>query len=204
MVLKQRVYSLVLMDLQMPEMDGYQATDIIRSELNLDVPIIAMTAHAMAGEKEKCLQLGMNDYVSKPIKETALYNTIARHAHSLEPRVATTGNEQLIGLDYLRELSGGDQAFERQILEQFGVQAPEEISQLEAAWSNRDFDQLRRVAHSLKSTVGYVDLKELQPLLQHIEVQAADEQEMGIEAAIATVKEQCTQALMEVKAILNN
>lgn len=203
-VLQQQTYSLILMDLQMPEMDGYRATETIRHEMKLDVPIIAMTAHAMAGEKEKCLQLGMNDYVSKPIKETELYNTIARHAHSLEPRDVTTAHDQLITLDYLRELSGGDQEFERQILAQFGVQAPEEVAKLEAAWGNRDFDQLRRVAHSLKSTVGYVNLKELQPLLQHIEIQAAAEAEEGVESAIAIVKEQCDKALREVEALLNN
>ena len=58
------------MDIQMPEMDGYTATGIIRKELKMDIPVIAMTAHAMVGEKEKCLQMGMNDYISKPIKET--------------------------------------------------------------------------------------------------------------------------------------
>ena len=70
------------MDIQMPDMDGYTTTTVIRNELKLPIPIVAMTAHAMVGEKEKCLQLGMNDYVSKPIKETVLYNIIARHART--------------------------------------------------------------------------------------------------------------------------
>ena len=79
--LKNDMFSLILMDIQMPEMDGYTATSVIRNELNLHIPIIAMTAHAMMGEKEKCLQLGMNDYISKPLKETILYNIIAQYAH---------------------------------------------------------------------------------------------------------------------------
>jgi signal transduction histidine kinase/CheY-like chemotaxis protein len=78
--LKKEMFSLVLMDIQMPEMDGYTATSVIRNELHLQIPIIAMTAHAMMGEKEKCLQLGMNDYVSKPLKETILYNIIAQYS----------------------------------------------------------------------------------------------------------------------------
>lgn len=79
--LKRENYSLVLMDIQMPKMDGYTATGVIRNELHLNVPIIAMTAHAMMGEKEKCLLLGMNDYISKPLKETILYNIIAQYSY---------------------------------------------------------------------------------------------------------------------------
>jgi signal transduction histidine kinase/ActR/RegA family two-component response regulator len=79
--LKKENYTVVLMDIQMPEMDGYTATEVIRKELRLQIPIIAMTAHAMMGEKEKCLQLGMNDYISKPLKETILYNIIAQYSY---------------------------------------------------------------------------------------------------------------------------
>lgn len=80
-VLKKENFSLILMDIQMPEMDGYTTTSVIRNELGLQIPIIAMTAHAMIGEKEKCLQLGMNDYISKPLKETILYNIIAQYSY---------------------------------------------------------------------------------------------------------------------------
>jgi signal transduction histidine kinase/CheY-like chemotaxis protein len=79
--LQKDEFSLVLMDIQMPEMDGYQAIETIRKHLHSDIPVIAMTAHAMMGEKEKCLQLGMNDYISKPLKETVLYNIIAQYSY---------------------------------------------------------------------------------------------------------------------------
>src|SRR5215203_2956397 len=79
--LRKEYFSLILMDIQMPEMDGYTATAVIRAELQSQIPIIAMTAHAMMGEKEKCIQLGMNDYISKPLKETILYNIIAQYSH---------------------------------------------------------------------------------------------------------------------------
>lgn len=79
--IKGEEFSVILMDIQMPEMDGYTATGIIRNELKSEIPIIAMTAHAMTGEKERCLQLGMNDYISKPLKETVLYNIIAQYSY---------------------------------------------------------------------------------------------------------------------------
>ena len=64
------------MDMEMPVMNGYEATMIIREELKLEIPIIAMTAHAMSGERERCLSLGMNDYISKPINANMLFEKI--------------------------------------------------------------------------------------------------------------------------------
>ena len=78
--LKKRSYDMVLMDIQMPEMDGYSATREIREELKLNIPVIAMTAHAMSGEKEKCIKSGMNDYISKPIDEEILFDIIHKYS----------------------------------------------------------------------------------------------------------------------------
>jgi len=77
--LKQNVYNLILMDIQMPEMNGYEATEFIREKLMMDIAIIAMTAHALPGEKDKCLSYGMTDYISKPIRETDLHNLITKY-----------------------------------------------------------------------------------------------------------------------------
>jgi CheY-like chemotaxis protein len=77
--LKVDTYDLILMDIQMPEMDGYEATRVIREELKLGVPIIATTSHASPGEREKCLLHGMTDYLTKPIKEEELYNLVTNY-----------------------------------------------------------------------------------------------------------------------------
>lgn len=200
--LKKNSYSIVLMDIQMPDMDGYTATSIIRNELESDVPIIAMTAHAMVGEKEKCLQLGMNDYVSKPIKETVLYNIIARHAQHIPEK---NNAYHHIHLHYLHQLSGNDKDFEKEILTQFVRQAPEELSHLQKCIQENDFDGVRRTAHSLKSTVGYVGLTdELHPYLERIEKDAAAENDENLEANYDYVQSKCNSALTEVKSLLDN
>lgn len=200
--LEKNSYSIVLMDIQMPDMDGYTATTIIRNELGMDVPIIAMTAHAMVGEKEKCLQLGMNDYVSKPIKETVLYNIIARHAQHIPEK---PDSFQHIDLDYLHQLSGNDRDFEKEILIQFTTQVPEELLQLENYIRQNDFDGIRRTAHSLKSTVGYVGLAgELHPHLEQMERDAIAEKPTGFESNFNQVKLKCESAMTEVKALLDN
>lgn len=200
--LKKGNYSIILMDIQMPEMDGYTATSIIRNEMHLDIPIIAMTAHAMVGEKEKCLQLGMNDYVSKPIKETVLYNMIARHAQHIPENEAPAA--QQIKLDYLHQLSGNDAAFEKEILQQFLIQTPDELNQLQHHLEQKDFSMSRRVAHSLKSTVGYVGLaEELHPYLERIEKSSASEESNNIMADFEHVKQVCDVAMSEVKVMLD-
>jgi signal transduction histidine kinase/CheY-like chemotaxis protein len=75
-MLKKGNFDIILMDMEMPVMNGYEAANIIRNELKSDRPIIAMTAHAMAGERERCLSLGMNDYISKPINANLLFEKI--------------------------------------------------------------------------------------------------------------------------------
>ena len=77
--LKTRTYNLILMDIQMPEMNGYETTVFIRKEMGLTIPIIAMTAHALPEEKEKCVSYGMTDYISKPIKEADLHDMITKY-----------------------------------------------------------------------------------------------------------------------------
>ncbi|HEX6333587.1 MAG TPA: ATP-binding protein [Flavisolibacter sp.] len=190
-------FSIILMDIQMPEMDGYTATSVIRNELRSDIPIIAMTAHAMVGEKEKCLQLGMNDYVSKPIKETVLYNMIARHAqHATAPHASP-----LIDLEYLHQLSGNDPAFEQEILDQFRIQMPGELHALEQAILQERTHDVKRFAHNLKSTVGYVGLAgELHPLLDALENSTGDRN--GRLAVFRDVKEKCEQAVEQVNGLL--
>jgi CheY-like chemotaxis protein len=80
-------FDLILMDVQMPEMDGFEATEAIRfsDHDNADVPIVAMTAHAMKGDRERCLNSGMDAYISKPIRAQTLFETIRRHARPVTP-----------------------------------------------------------------------------------------------------------------------
>lgn len=191
-------YSLILMDIQMPEMDGYNATEIIRKEMGLEVPIIAMTAHAMAGEKEKCIRLGMNDYISKPIKEDILYGLIRQYAMPKdEPDEEAT---PMISLQYLHELSGNDAEFEKQILQQFVLQTPKELSELEKAIHQNDPQQIKRIAHSLKSTVGYVGMAEL--LHPHLDRLEKWGENGAAEHDFHFVKEKCSTAFTEVEKML--
>jgi signal transduction histidine kinase/CheY-like chemotaxis protein/HPt (histidine-containing phosphotransfer) domain-containing protein len=217
--LKEEHFSLVLMDIQMPQMDGYAATEIIRNELKSEIPIIAMTAHAMTGEKENCLEIGMNDYVSKPLNENTLFNMITQYAQfqdgesnneddsSRKEEITQDREKELkyVDLLYLHELSGNDKEFERQMLKQITIQAPLELEQLEQAIKSGDFLSVKKIAHSLKSTVGYVGLAgELHPPLEKIEKSALSAKLEDIIENFIHVKQVTEEALKEVHTLLGN
>lgn len=84
--LKSKRYDIILMDLQMPTMNGFEATEIIRKEVDTQIPIIACSAHSLVGEKSKCLQVGMNDYIIKPYSESELVNTLKTYYNKIEIR----------------------------------------------------------------------------------------------------------------------
>jgi len=158
-----QTYDLVLMDIQMPKMDGYAATQQIREVLKLDIPIIAMTAHALAGEREKCLSRGMNEYISKPIKEEELFKLISTFGlQENQPKELNSDKAkadfQYIDLTYIQSISGGDTSFEKTITQQFLDNIPAHLTELESGYENKDFKLLKLRAHDLKSSVAIMGL----------------------------------------------
>jgi len=202
--LQAKRYDLVLMDIQMPEMDGYTATQEIRRKLKMDIPIIAMTAHAFAGEREKCLSYGMNEYIAKPINERLLSNLIIQFTgitNTLTLPKEKISNEQLpayqfIDLHYMRDISMGNKEYEKSVTEQFIESTPLDIETLETALKNSDLVKLRQTAHNMKTNVSVMGLTEkLQPYLDILEYEPYDEERF--EQTILSVKTICTNALPE-------
>ena len=167
-LLRARKYDLILMDIQMPVMDGYTATTEIRKVLKIDTPIIAITAHALSGEREKCLGLGMDEYISKPVREENLLRLIQRFIPVSNPIVAepvvarkAPGVYQYINLDYMKEISAGNSEYEKAVTGQFLEAMPVELQVLEQAWRSKNNDALKRVAHNMKTTISVMGLNNL-------------------------------------------
>jgi signal transduction histidine kinase/DNA-binding response OmpR family regulator len=167
-LLRARKYDLILMDIQMPVMDGYTATTEIRKVLKIDTPIIAMTAHALSGEREKCLGLGMDEYISKPVREENLLQLIQRFIPVYNPIAAgavvsrkAPGVYQYINLDYMKEISAGNSEYEKAVTGQFLEAMPVELQDLEQAWRAKNNDALKRVAHNMKTTISVMGLNNL-------------------------------------------
>jgi signal transduction histidine kinase/CheY-like chemotaxis protein/HPt (histidine-containing phosphotransfer) domain-containing protein len=192
-------YAMVLMDIQMPEMDGYTATEKIRHDLNRQIPIVAMTAHALAGEKEKCLGAGMDDYISKPLNEEQLYKLINKYAQAKSAR-----DTSVIDLEYLKIVSKGDEGFEKNMIRSFSVQIPEELNKLKSSIIEKDYEQIRSIAHNMKSTLSFMGLKQLTPLLQQIEQDCKKQNGFNrISDNFTLISATCQLALIEAKELIS-
>jgi CheY-like chemotaxis protein len=162
---RQGGIDLILMDVQMPEVDGFQATRLIRAEersLAGRTPIIGLTAHAMKGDREECLEAGMDDYVPKPVRAEALYATV-------EHWLPGGGGAPAINLNDALQAVNSDRGFLADLAAQFTRDYPASKANLQAALDRQDWQQVERIAHSLKSVVGIFCANKAAALLQKLE-----------------------------------
>jgi CheY-like chemotaxis protein len=159
-LLSRNVYDLILMDIQMPELDGYETTQIIRNELKLNTPIMAITAFSTIKEQERCIAAGMNDSISKPFQKDELFAKINYWA--LNEKTPTESfkiaqektKKNVLSLDYLKEMCGDDNAFLKEMLLLFLKQGIENLELIQQEFEQNNFKAVKKIAHKLKSSFG--------------------------------------------------
>jgi response regulator RpfG family c-di-GMP phosphodiesterase len=195
----------------MPELNGYDTAQYIRQELHSNIPIIAMTAHVLPGEKEKCISFGMTDYISKPIREPELYNLIQMYTSQTDntkkmapvnPDEEAADRGPVTNLDYLRMLSNGKPWFVEEMKELFLSENPQEIKQLENAILKKDYETMGHVAHKIKSTIPFVGLSgRIENNLSEMEKLAESHADWNvIDQHFRKVKSVCLKAIEELKS----
>ncbi|MCW3082789.1 MAG: response regulator [Bacteroidetes bacterium] len=207
-LLKEERFDIILMDIQMPVLDGYQATKKIRRELALTTPIIAMTANALAGEQERCIAMGMDDYITKPFKPELLMNIMYRFLNKADIYplpVATanqkTGEKKFTDLSYMKEFSEGKLSFIKEMLEIFLEQTPIDLAAIEKGLKENSYSQIRAIAHSLQTSLSFVGFPAaLTDSLKEVELLAAEEQQFNlIRKKLEVIVEGCFKAQEELK-----
>jgi signal transduction histidine kinase/DNA-binding response OmpR family regulator len=213
-ILEKQYFDLILMDLHMPEIDGYKATEIIRKHKDKEkreVPIIALTASAIVGEKERCLNKGMNGYISKPFEPEDLLNIIAENI-KIDIDIADpkkTGDKQIvtnkykyINLDYMESIASDDIEFKNELISMFQKQIPVLIEQLTENLKNKDYDELGAVAHKAKSTVAILGIDILVEDMKWLEINSKEKKYVeNYKALIDRFIKVSNEVLKEVSSI---
>lgn len=179
-LLEERSFDIVLMDMQMPVMDGIEATIQIRKRFGRRIPIIALTANALKGEQERCFDAGMNDYIVKPFEEEKMVRLIAHWLGqdvTLKPKQESMEvSGPLYDLSKLRAMARGNEAFITRMLELFHKEIPESVAKIDQAFADKDLPAVRAFAHRIKPSVQNMAIASLKDTVPKIEqlAQAGD------------------------------
>lgn len=206
--LRKNDYDIILMDVQMPIMDGYEATKIIRKEFKApkkDTTIIALTANAIKGDIDRCIQAGMNDYLAKPFNPEALYKLISKHLDKQSKPIEIKESLSITDLSYLRSICDDDKDFMKEMVQTFLDNAPTIINEMQSATDKSDWNAVSKLAHKIKPSAAFMGLSKAKTLIQDLEVFGKEDVNTDeIPEMVDKLRTICQSAFHELKVELNN
>ena len=209
-------YDIILMDLQMPEMNGFEATEYIRNKMNSQIPIIALTADVTTVDVEKCKAVGMNDYISKPIDEKLLYRKIITYlktpafakASMDEPffaKASADETKKCINLDYLKKRTKSDPTLMMEMISLYLEQTPPLIIAMKKSLQDKDWDSLRAAVHKMIPSFSIVGIStDFESMAKKVQEYAKAKQHTDeIPDLVLQLGNVCTQACKELEEEFN-
>jgi PAS domain S-box-containing protein len=210
-MVEKNKYDLVLMDIQMPEMDGIEATRAIRQlgdPVKAAIPIVALTANALKGDSEKYLSAGMNDFLPKPFNEQKLFivisNNLKTGAGAPQPmnksNTPVTGTEEkLYDLNMVQTISGGDAGFVKKMVQLFLETVPPSMADLQKDTTEQNWVNVSKLAHKLKATIDSMGITRIKEVVRTIETNGKKGEELdkipGQVQEVINVLEACMKQL---------
>ncbi|HLP11108.1 MAG TPA: response regulator [Flavobacteriales bacterium] len=198
---------LVLMDIQMPKMNGYEATEHIRKNMKYpisEVPIVAMTAHALENVAETCFKAGMNDYVSKPIDIDLLVSKMCKLLDKRKVVQEKYSRYKVIDLNHLKELTKENEERIQKYIGIFLQNVPHDLEILRAAYNEKDYGAFKETAHKIKGNVAYMGIKNLTELFTSAEYGNLDKLPAGeFKVIFENIEKTCIAAIDELQEVKN-
>jgi PAS domain S-box-containing protein len=199
-------YDIILMDLQMPEMNGFEATKYIRNVLKSDIPIIALTADVTTVDVAKCKEVGMNDYIAKPVDERLLYSKIVGLVKkSIPEKTIALEKIKYTDLSYLMQRTKADPALMMEMISLYLEQTPPLISTMKQSLKDKDWVTLGNAVHKMIPSFSIVGIKpDFEKIAKNIQEYAVSQQiAHEIDDWVLQLETACGQACEELKEELN-
>ena len=201
-------FDLIVMDVQMPEMDGFEATAEIRElekSSGKHIPIIAMTAHAMKGDRERCLAAGMDGYVSKPIRIGDVENAVDRAmAGKKSSDTGSTSKKNIIDEAAILDGMDGNRKLLRDLTRIFLADCPKQLAEIKSAIDMGNAERLRRAAHALKGSVGNFAAKRAIAIASQLEALGKTGNFDAAEGAYVALEDELSQLTRELNKLITN
>jgi len=197
--LQHKSYDIILMDLQMPEMNGFEATRFIRNQMNSQIPIIALTADVTTVDLQKCKAVGMNDYISKPVDERLLYCKIIDLLK--KPAPPTLNRLKCVDMTFLKKCTKDNRELMIEMIELYLEQTPPLVSIMNQSLRNKDWESLRSAVHKMIPSFSIMGiLKDFENKAIKIQEYSRTKQHLDeIQDLVLQVDNVCTQACEELR-----
>jgi len=208
--MKEKKYDIVLMDLQMPEMNGFEATEYIRNTLHSDIPIIALTADVTTVDLAKCRSVGMNDYIAKPVDERILFTKIMGLVKSSQEKTntlpettetAVAVKSRCTDLAYLVSITKCDARLMMEMIELYMEQTPRLVETIKKSLQEKDWETLHTAAHKMIPSFSIMGISgEFAAMTKILQDYTGDKKKLNnIQGLVLQVENICTQACTELE-----